>query len=73
MSPFRRWLDKSPPGTTKRLIQHGVLSSATIHKLRHGGLLRDYSLARRVSEATEGVVSIADLCEQPKTKRRAGR
>lgn len=68
MTSFKAWYEKQPRGTAARFDREGIAGHTTIHKLRHGGLLRDYAQAKRVSAATGGVVSIQDLCEPPKKR-----
>jgi hypothetical protein len=43
------------------------LSYAAVHAFAHGKLVMKYETARLISGATEGEVSIAELCEQETT------
>lgn len=64
---FATWYQREPRGTYKRLHELGV-GSATIYKLRKGGTIDSYALASLISKATEGCVSIQELCESPKRR-----
>lgn len=58
-------------GEMTRLHRESGVSYATIHRLsKKGHRLSHYDSAKRLSEATGGVVSIAELCEAPKLRKR---
>ena len=58
-------------GEMTRLHRASGVSYTTIWKVaKKGHFLDSYDSAKRLSAATGGVVSIAELCEQPRKKRK---
>jgi len=50
-------------GEIARLVRITGISYPTVHAVARGaGYLRNYDRARRLSDATDGVVTVADLC-----------
>lgn len=68
---FDEWARLQPRGTMMGLVRAGITSNTTIHRLRRGGRVQSYELARRISDATGGAVSIAALCEGEELTARA--
>jgi hypothetical protein len=50
-------------GTKARLSRASGLSWATVHACCKGELIKLYETAKRLSAATDGAVSVAELCE----------
>lgn len=65
---FPDWVKTQQHGTLKKMERAGVAGYTTLGRVAHGELLSDYRVAQRISEATGGAVSIAELCE-PDAKR----
>lgn len=67
-----QWLSSRPRGALKQLEFAASVGNVTLHKARRGVPLSRYAVAKRISEATGGAVSIAELCEPDsfKPKRR---
>lgn len=55
------WLSKQPRGTMTRLCRDAQCSTATMAKIRQGIPLRHVGAAERISAATGGAVTVADL------------
>ena len=68
---FFEWAKRQPRGVLKRIeLEHGV-GYNTLSRLMRGETLTSYLVAKRVSAATGGEVSIEEICEPPKrTSRR---
>lgn len=62
---FSTWYKTAPVGTHTRLRAAGI-GCATIHRLAHGGVIDSYALASRISDLTNGWVTIAELCRRSK-------
>ena len=52
------------------LAASAEVSRETVRKAAHGGRVKVYALAARISAATGGAVTIAELCEPPRKPRR---
>jgi len=57
------YVEGKPRGEIARLARDSGLAYATVWNLCHGDRLKTYDAAKRLSDATEGAVSVADLCE----------
>jgi hypothetical protein len=56
-------------GEMTRLHRASGVSYATIHRIVNDGhLMTSYVAAKRLSAATDGAVSVAELCEGPASK-----
>lgn len=62
---FSEWVGTQPRGTLKRLERQTGVGYTTLQRLRLGQTLVRYDIARKLSEATGGEVSIDDLCVAP--------
>jgi len=62
------WVKSQPRGEISRIMRRAEVGSSTIVRhLRTGRPIVHYDTAQKISEATGGAVSIAELCEpQPK-------
>lgn len=70
---FAKWLANQPRGTLARLVRETGVSSVTLHKVARGERLSRYGKAAALSKATDGAVSIADLCGETPPKKRSQR
>lgn len=50
--------------TTRSLAEAAGVSRATVHNARRGMRISKYETARRISAATGGQVTVAELCER---------
>lgn len=64
---FSEWLAAQPHGTTMRLCRETGLALRTLYNVRDGVNVPTYATAKRISDATNGAVSIAELCEPAKS------
>jgi hypothetical protein len=70
---FAEWVKDQPYGVMKRLEREHGFGYQTLSRVKRGERLKRYDIARRLSAATGGAVSIADLCEaQEHETRKAG-
>ena len=73
---LKEYLDSKPRGELARLQERSGVTYGTIWNLANkpGEVLKTYDTAKRLSDATGGAVTIAELCElpPPKRKRAAG-
>jgi hypothetical protein len=60
---FSEWVEGQPRGAMKRLERETGVGYNTLARLRRGETLRRYDVAKTLSDATGGAVSVADLCE----------
>lgn len=60
---LRDWLEQQPAGVITRLHHDTKLACSTIHKIKRGTMVPSYRVAKILSDATGGEVTIADLCE----------
>lgn len=66
---FDEWIRTQPHGTMKRLEHEMRVGYTTLQRLRAGERIRRYDIARRISDATGGAVTITDLCETAPTEQ----
>lgn len=59
---FKTWAEAQSHGVLKRIERETGVGYTTLHRLKRGDRLDSYALAEKVSEATGGEVSIAELC-----------
>lgn len=71
---FDAWVRKQPRGTLKRLERDAGVGYMTLMRAMRGDLIATYAVAKRISDATGGAVSIDELCEaeEPTPRRAAG-
>lgn len=55
-------------GTLTELSKAADVSYTTLHKVKGGMRLKRWDIAKRISDATLGEVSVAELCEAPDGK-----
>ncbi len=60
---FAEWLKQQPYGTAARIVRETCVSAMSVDRARRGIRLHNYDVARRISEATDGAVSIDTLCK----------
>jgi hypothetical protein len=60
---LREWLDRYGKGGRARLMRESGISGPTIDKAAQGEPVGRYDTAKRISEATAGLVTVAELCE----------
>jgi hypothetical protein len=63
---LREWVRKRLRGELTRLQLATGVAYTTLHKLAHDEHEATYETAKKVSAATGGAVSIAELCELPR-------
>lgn len=70
---FPQWVARQPRGILKRIeLEHGV-GYNTLARVMRGEILTNYTVAKRISDATSGAVSVPELCEAPTARARRGR
>jgi len=67
---LEQWVDEEGPGAIVRLQVTTGLSYTAVQKAVRRTSSPDYDTARRISEATSGKVSIAEICGTPRRKLR---
>jgi hypothetical protein len=65
---LEQWVDEEGPGALVRLQVKTGLSYTAVQKAVRRTSSPDYDTARRISEATSGMVSIAEICGPPRRK-----
>ncbi|MCC7542380.1 MAG: hypothetical protein IT379_39545 [Deltaproteobacteria bacterium] len=60
---FPEWVDSQGHGVMTRIQRDTGVGYTTLMRARRGELIGEYATAKRISEATGGAVSIAELCE----------
>jgi len=66
------WIAQRPAGELSRLQRATRLAYTTVFAIAHGQQTPRYATAKRISDATGGEVTIADLCE-PRVGRKRRR
>ena len=59
---FKEWADQQPRGALKRIERELGVGYSTLMKLCAGGSVARYETAKRISDATDGAVSVEELC-----------
>lgn len=59
---LKQWVEREGRGEIMRLMRVTGLSYQAVHAIAHGRK-SSYDSAERISKATDGAVSIAELCE----------
>lgn len=67
---LRQWLDSRPRGELARLVRETGLMRATISYLAREVRPAKYDTAVLISAATQGAVTVEELCVLPRRKRR---
>lgn len=60
---FDEWVRTQPRGTLERVKREARCSGMTIWRLKQRQTINDYAMAKRISAATSGAVSVAELCD----------
>lgn len=60
---FWQWVDQQPKGTLTRIQRETGLGYTTLMRARRGEPIAQYETARVLSLATQGEVTIAELCK----------
>lgn len=68
-----QWVAAADPGELSRLARETQLAYTTVFAIAHGQQTPKYATAKRISEATGGEVTIAELCEPRSGRRRRRR
>lgn len=61
---FTDYVRKHGPETVARVAASSGVSEVTLRNVLRGMLISKYDVARRVSDATGGAVSVKELCER---------
>lgn len=67
------WVAQSAAGELSRLARKTKLAYTTVFAIAHGQQTPRYNTAKRLSDATGGEVSIAELCEPRAGRKRRRR
>jgi transcriptional regulator with XRE-family HTH domain len=59
---FDDWAKKQPHGTLKRLERELGVGYSTLMRLRRGEHIARYDVAKKISDATGGEVSVDEIC-----------
>lgn len=60
---LREYIEAAGHGEISRLVRAANVAGSTIHDHLNGRPIRKYETAKRISDATGGKVSVAELCE----------
>lgn len=60
---FPEWVKQQPRGVLKRIEREHDVGYNTLARLVRGETLSNYTVAKKISDATGGAVSIAEICE----------
>lgn len=60
---FDAWIARQPRGTQARIYREFGVSFATMYNAAQRKPLRRYSTAKKLSDATDGKVTVKALCE----------
>lgn len=58
------YIEAQGAGTISRLMRTTGCAATTLHGVLDGAPIARYELAKRISDATGGVVTVAELCER---------
>lgn len=67
---FPDYINESPWGEIQRISIASRVSRVTLHGLMNGRVITQYNVAKRISLATFGRVSIKELCETETERER---
>lgn len=59
---FSEWLTTQPRGALMRVEREVACSHTTLWRIQGGKPVTSYKLARKISDATGGAVSVDELC-----------
>lgn len=68
---FAEYLEQAGYGAAKIIMRRSGVSTTTLYKVRNGTKVKRIDIARRISAATEGQVSVAELLD-PKVAQEQG-
>lgn len=57
------WIEQQGGGEISRLVRVTGCAASSLHNHLNGQPIGRYETAKKISDATDGAVSIADLCE----------
>ena len=60
---LKRYLEEEDAPSLQELAEKASVSYTTLKSVRRGMRLKTYDVAKRVSDATDGNVTIKELCE----------
>lgn len=60
---FPEWARAQKSGTLKRIERETGVGYTTLMRLNAGETIARYDVAKRIADATDGAVSVEDLCE----------
>ena len=60
---LREYVDAKGRGEITRIVRVAEVANTTVHDALKGHAIARYDTAKRISEATGGLVSIEELCE----------
>jgi hypothetical protein len=64
---LREYLEAAGHGEISRLVRTAGVAGSTIHDVLNGKPIKKYETAKRISDATGGRVTVAELCEPEKS------
>ena len=73
MTPFHAWAAAQPDGVYTRIHRETGIAGSTLHRIKNGDMVPSYALARRLSLATGGKVTVEQLCGPSIVALRASR
>lgn len=65
------WCDQRGHGSKTQVSRDARVSPATVTRLCKGGRMKSYAVAKKISAATCGAVTVAELWEDPMAAERA--
>jgi hypothetical protein len=68
---FPAWVRTQPKGVLKDIERRTGVGYTTLMRLNAGESITRYDVAKRISDATAGAVSVEELCEPPSRADRA--
>lgn len=67
------WVKRKGKGAISQLAAASGVTYPTVHALAHDKQAAEYETAKKISAATDGAVSIPELCELPPPARKRKR
>jgi hypothetical protein len=64
---FPEWARQQPRGALKRIERDHGVGYNTLARLMRGETLANYTVAKKISDATDGAVTVAEICEAEPT------
>jgi hypothetical protein len=68
---FSEWVEEQPRGTLKQIERTTGVGYTTLQRLRAGERLSRYDLAKKISDATDGAVTVDEICSESTTPEAA--